>query len=187
MFQKHTRYFFTSVTKSEFSSFHLKSIGVYIHTEDRKRPWNPTDSPLVDYGETCSDIIVFHFRLFIEVESKLVAGIIFHPYFLWYFFGIDSLNFSLLSIIQKIIQSEKFKGPFHSERPYNSENETENTVREGENHTRISLISLTRLTLSKYYLTLDIYSCKHQYFITVLMQRISVIKFEASCARTSLY
>jgi hypothetical protein len=62
------------------------------------------------------------------------------------FFGIDSLNFSLLSIIQEIIQSEKFKGPFHSERPYNNENETENTVREGENHTRNRLIRLTRLT-----------------------------------------
>ena len=78
------------------------------------------------------------------------------------FFWIDSLKFSLLSIIQTIIQSEKFKVLFHSERPYNSENETENTVRDGENHTRISLISLTRLTLSKYYITLDIYSCKHQ-------------------------
>ena len=43
----------------------------------------------------------------------------------------------------------KIKSPFHSEQPCNNENETEYTVRNGENNTQISFIILTRLTFSK--------------------------------------
>jgi hypothetical protein len=48
-----------------------------------------------------------------------------------------------------IVLNEKYKSHFHSERPYNSENKSENGVREGENLTQASLTYLTRLTLSK--------------------------------------
>jgi len=37
MFQKHTRYFITYVTKGVLSSLHFNNIGVYFQREDRKR------------------------------------------------------------------------------------------------------------------------------------------------------
>jgi hypothetical protein len=57
--------------------------------------------------------------------------------------------FTFISSSKRIIQSEKYKNRFHSERPYNSESESENAVPKGENLIQGSLICLTRLNVSK--------------------------------------
>jgi len=57
--------------------------------------------------------------------------------------------FTFTNSSKRIIQSEKYKGRFHSEKPYNSESESENAVLKSENLIQGSLICLTRLILSQ--------------------------------------
>jgi hypothetical protein len=100
-------------------------------------------------------------------------------------------TFHVYQLIQTDHPKQKYKSRFHSERPYNSESETEHTVPKCENHVQVSLIFLTRLILSK--ISFHSQYIFHQTSIFILefgyclMYRDSVTRSEAIYAKTTLY
>ena len=102
-----------------------------------------TEALLIRCGENYSGMTV---SIVFEIEPKFVAAVIFLPSSCMVTFcELTLYTFHVYRSSKRIIQSEKYKSRFHSERPYNNECETANAVREGENNVQVSLICLTRL------------------------------------------
>ena len=114
MFQKHTPYIVTTLTKGVSIFLHLKSIGVYFHTEYRKI------TPTAHRSTACSqfrirqwhDIYVLHFRWLIEFDPKLVSAIIFLPLsFMITFCELTLYTFHFYRFIQRYHSKRKIWKP----------------------------------------------------------------------------
>jgi hypothetical protein len=153
MFQKHTRYFITYITKGVFSSLHFNDIGIYFQREDRKRTLtaNRSNSCSLRRNMQWCYCLSFHFGLSIQTELNLVAAIICYPSSCMITFcELTLYTFHFYPFIQRDHPKRKtYKRRFNSEGPYNSESETEYIVPKCENHVQVSLICLTRLILFK--------------------------------------
>jgi hypothetical protein len=139
----------TYIKNGVFSSLRLNSIGVWFQSEGNRNR-EQKHSYFTAVKDTVTWLFTFLFSMFYRKWTEVCRGhhlssfIMVNKFCEMRFYTLHFYQF-----IQSTIQSEKYKSRFHSERPYNSESESKNAVRKGENLIQVSFICLIKLILSK--------------------------------------